>query len=137
MSLVSINWNPDKKELKKFGISMWVGFGILGIISLFILDKSGLAYFCWIFGIIAGGLGLSQQKIALPVYWAWMAIAFVMGNIISRVLVVLFYYLMITPIGIIMRLSGRDKLKLKKPDSDTYWVDAPAPQCKERFERQF
>ncbi|MHC4870874.1 MAG: SxtJ family membrane protein [Planctomycetota bacterium] len=136
MSLVNINWNPDKNELKKFGIAMLVGFGIIGL-CFFLFKRADTAYYCWAFGVVAGLLGLSQTKAALPVYLVWMAVAFIMGNIISRVLVVLFYYLMITPIGLIMRVIGRDKLHLKKRDTESYWSELHLSHDKDRFERQF
>jgi hypothetical protein len=120
---------------------MIVGFGIIGGILYYKATKDpkylNTAYGCWIFGAIAGLLGLSKTKIALPVYWAWMAIAFVMGNIMSRILVALFYYLMITPIGLIMRLTGRDKLQLKAKGKDSYWLDIKPVTDKDGYERQF
>ena len=82
-------------------------------------------------------LGNTGTRAALPIYIVWMGVAFVMGSIISRVLISLFYYLMITPMGLVMRLSGRDKLKIKKQDCQTYWVDSkPLPE-NYSYERQF
>lgn len=137
MALVTINWSPDSRELRKFGVSMIVGFAIIGSIFLFLLDRPNAAYVCYTFGAAAGLLGLTGTRAALPVYWAWMAIAFVMGNIISRVLLTLFFYLLITPMGLTRRFFGHDPLQLRQRAVTTYWRDLPPPPSKERYERQF
>ena len=92
----------------------------------------------WIWGIagVVGVLGLTGTVLALPFYYAWMGVSFVLGNIMSRVIFGLFYYLMITPFGLAMRVMGRDKLRLRKQDADTYWNDM-ANTTPGRYERQF
>ncbi len=143
MSIVSINWSPDKKELRNFGIAMLVGFGVIGAVLFWGIwpvaeAKPTAAVLCWVFGVVAGVLGLSGTKVALPVYWAWMSIAFVMGNIISRILLALFFYGMITPIGLVRRkFFGADPLQLQKRQTDSYWIDVPQVTDKERYQRQF
>ncbi|MBN1258066.1 MAG: hypothetical protein JXA52_10225, partial [Planctomycetes bacterium] len=76
-------------------------------------------------------------RVGLPVYWAWMGFSFVIGNITNFILLTVFYYLVITPIGLLMRLTGRDKLMLKKPQRDSYWCDVEQITNKSRYERQF
>ena len=92
---------------------------------------------CWIFAAVACGLGLTGTRLALWLYIPWMGIAFVMGNVISRLLVALFYYLVITPMGLMMRVTGRDRLRLKKRDCKSYWVDKKPGGGKSSYERQF
>ncbi len=137
MSLVQINWKPGATDLRKFGVAMIVGFGIIGLLTQFVGHKPVAAYGCYGFGAAAGALGLTGTRLALPVYWAWMGVAFVMGNIMSRVLLAVFYFGMITPMGRAMRLRGRDKLRLRKRDVPTYWCDLPPPADPASYERQF
>ena len=142
MSLVSINWQPGKKELKSFGWAMLVGFALIGgVLHLgwfpFKTAHPTAALVCWSFGTISGVLGLAGTRAVLPIYWAWMGIAFVMGNIISRILLALVYYLVVTPIGLLMRCTGRDLLHLKRQAEDTYWVDVTYRTDKNAYERQF
>jgi hypothetical protein len=136
MSLVQIEWSPVKKGLRDFGKAMLIGFGLIGLLFWWQVGFAACAWL-WAFGAVAGVLGLTGTKAAMPFYWAWMGIAFVMGNIMSRVLVVLFYYGMITPFGLVMRLAGRDKLQLHAKGRDTYWHDIPPAPDKTRYERQF
>lgn len=146
MGFIEINWRPDAGELRKFGWSMIVGFGLIGS---FLYLKSAysshwqdwsvglLPLILWITGGLTGLLGLSGSRAALPVYWAWMGIAFVMGNIISRLLLMLFYYGMITPMGFCMRLFGRDKLALRRGQAVSYWQDVSSTRDPSSYERQF
>lgn len=136
MALVEINWKPDSTELRKFGVAMIVGFAIIGGVFYW-RGHAQIAYGCFIFGATAGALGLSGLKIALPVYWAWMSIAFVMGNVMGRVILGAVFYLLITPIGIMRKLAGADPLRLKRPKTDSYWLDHEAPDEPESYEKQF
>ena len=136
MALVEINWKPDRRELRKFGIAMIVGFGLLAVAARFWWHEPTLALVFAIVGAVAGALGLSGSRAAMLVYLPWMAIAFVMGNIVSRVLVTAFYYLVITPMGLIMRVVGKDALQ-RKNTRTSYWDDLPPPADRARYERQF
>lgn len=146
MGVIEINWRPDAEELRRFGGSLLVGFALIGSLAyLYGVHSTGwrdwsvgtLPLALWTTGAVAGSLGLSGAKIALPVYWAWMGIAFVMGNIVSHLILALFYYGMITPMGFCMRLAGRDKLSLRRRRAASYWRDVPASPDKSRYERQF
>jgi Saxitoxin biosynthesis operon protein SxtJ len=136
MALVEINWKPDRRELRNFGVAMIVGFGLLALAARFWWDAPTLALVFVIVGAVAGLLGLSGTRAAMLVYLPWMAVAFVMGNIVSRVLVAAFFYLMITPMGLFMRVFGKDALQRKNTRS-SYWDDLPPPADRERYERQF
>ncbi len=143
MSLVTIDWKPDTTARRKFGLTMLVGFGVIGLVFYAwpwnwpITQSAPLAWGCWGFAVVSGVLGLSGSRLALAVYWPWMAVAFVMGSIMSRVLVAAFFYLMITPMGLIMRLTGRDRLQLKRPNGPSSWVDHTSTDDISRYERQF
>jgi polyferredoxin len=136
MALVEINWKPDKRELRKFGVAMIIGFGVLAALAYLWWELPTLALVFAIVGGVAGLLGLSGTRAAMIVYLPWMAIAFVMGNIVSRVLVAAFFYLMITPMGLLMRVFGKDALQRKNRRA-SYWDDLPPPPDRERYERQF
>jgi hypothetical protein len=136
MSIVEINWRPTKKELRKFGITVMIGFGVIGLIFQFIAGNINGAYASYIAGAVLGLPALTGTIIALPGYWVWMGVAFVMGNIMSRLLLGLLFYIIISPMGIIRRLVS-DKLRLRRPDVSSYWTDLPEDGGKGRFDRQF
>ncbi len=137
MSMVRINWHPDRTDRRKFGISMIVGFFLIG--SFFYWKGHlGIAYACYAFGAAAGILGVTATNLVLPIYWAWMGVAFVLGNIMSRVLLALLFFGLFTPLGLVGRLLGRDKLKLKRKAGDSYWCPlADGAKDASEYEKQF
>ncbi|MHC4597892.1 MAG: SxtJ family membrane protein [Planctomycetota bacterium] len=137
---MAVNWRPGPGDLRKFGAVLLVGFGVLGAAFYFgwpMKGDSDAATGLWIAGATLGGLGLSGTKAALPVYWAWMSLAFVMGNVISRVVMILVYIAVVTPMGLFMRVIGRDRLDLRGPSRDSYWHDLEEEEDLSRYERQF
>lgn len=136
MSMVQINWKPGATELRKFGVAMLAGFGFIGSVFLW-RGHPGVAMGCYAFGGVAGSIGLTGAKIALPFYWAWMGVAFVLGNIMSRALLMVVYYGLFTPMGLLRRAIGRDPLLLKRPKQDSYWIDLEEAQTPESYEKQF
>ncbi len=143
MSLVKLNWKPSPKELRQFGAIFGSGFLLIGLVKYFWIwnwlfernEKLGLIFI--LIGIVGGAIGLTGTKLALPLYWVWIGIAFVLGNIMSRVVITLIYYGVITPISVVARLLGRDKLQLKKRAVQSYWQDISLPHEPEKYERQF
>ena len=137
MSLVAINWKPNARELRLFGVTMLIGCGLIGVVFQFVFKVQNVALFWYIFGGVVGLLGLTGTKVAMPGYWAWMGVAFVMGNIMSRVIIALVFYLVVTPMGLVRRLFGHDDLHLRKTKSDSYWSDVQHVADRSRYERQF
>ncbi|QQS34240.1 MAG: hypothetical protein IPM50_06635 [Acidobacteriota bacterium] len=143
MPFVHLNWKPGKRELRSFGAVFMGGFLVIGLVKYFwpfswLLTKNEI-FGLWAMGIgvVVGAIGLTGTKLALPFYWAWLSIAYVMGNIMSRVIMTLIYYLVFTPMRFLGQIIGRDRLQLKKPKGDTYWIDLPGIERSERYERQF
>jgi hypothetical protein len=138
MSMVNIDWRPDSKGLRKFGLVVLIGCGIIGLVFQFGLEKETAAKVVYIVGAVVGLTAITGSKIGLPGYWVWMGFAFVMGNVMSRVLLTIVYFGLFTPMGFFMRLFGRDSLSLKKPQAQTYWRDMEPPaKGPAGYERQF
>ena len=143
MSFVKLNWHPNKKELRQFGAIFLIGLVAIGSVKyfwpwewLFTRDERfGLILI--IVGLVVGLIALTGTRAALPFYWAWLGIAYVFGNIMGRVLVAAIYFLVMTPIGLLSRLVGRDRLQLKKPDGPSYWRKISLPKDIEQYGRQF
>lgn len=114
-----------QRELRRFGFVMAV---VLGAIAAFILWKAD-----WVMttasttlGIVAILFGLASvvaPSSLRPVYYAWMTIAIVLGFVMTRVILSVVFYLLLTPIGLLLRILGKDPLT-KGPDAsqDTYWI---------------
>ena len=86
-----------EKDLRKFGLT--VG-GVLAIIAavLFYFAKPSVVYFAIIGGILIL-LGLAFPQVLKPLNKIWMGMAIVLGFVMSRVILTILYYLVLTPIA--------------------------------------
>ena len=109
----------DKKMLRKFGMTMGIAF--LVISSLFFFrHKHTVAAYGSIISCVFFIMGLSLPTFLKPVYTAWMRLAFILGWINTRIILVILFYLVFTPVGLFMKLFGIDSLERKKKET-TYW----------------
>lgn len=143
MALVKLNWQPKRKELRQFGAVFMTGFVLIGLakylwpFDLLVTKNETVGLWFILIGMIVGAIGLTGSRFALPFYWGWLAIAWVMGNIMSRVIIAGIYYLVFTPMRLLGSIAGRDKLQLKRPETDSYWLEISLPKDKTSYERQF
>ena len=134
----AMNLNSIKpKEIRKFGAVALVFFGCLFALGLW-KDKTIPIY---LFGFLSVlGLGFIVAPAPLkPVYAAWIRIAHFIGKNITRLILILMYYLVMTPAALLKRLFGGAPLPTK-PDHEvaSYWVTRPEPaQPRERFIKRF
>ena len=131
------NIKGDKSDWKKFGITMGI---ILTIIGFSLLWKKNI--YCEYFFFLAASFfisGLILPSVLKPVYKAWMALSVVMGFIMTRVIMVIIFYLIVTPIGLIASLTGKEFLDMKIDKSaKSYWIVREKIQkVKSDYERQF
>ena len=111
--------SPKKKDLRNLGLVFLVALAVIGGIVLW---KGGSSGPYWIgAGVLFGLWGLVWPAGLKPVYRVWMTLAVILGYFVSRILLSVIYYLVVTPIGLIMRLIGKDLLDLKLKDRDSYW----------------
>ena len=130
------NIKSDKKELKKFGGQ--VG-GILFLVGalLFVYAKSASLMFIGGGGVLMM-LALLFPILLLPLHKIWMAFAVVMGFVMTRVILSILFYLVITPINLISRLFGKDFLDLKiEKEKKSYWNIRDEEYKQSSTEKQF
>jgi hypothetical protein len=137
LSIVDINWRPGPRGLLKFGLTVMIGFALLGLLFQFWFERQTVAFVLYAAGGALGLPALTGTVIGLPGSWLWMGIAFVLGNIVSRILLGLIYYLVFTPLGLLRRLTGADPLALRRGRADSYWVELHDDDEASRYERQF
>lgn len=95
----------------------------------------------WFFGVGAGLFALSHVAYPLmkPIHIGWMTLAFALGWLNTRLLLGVFFYFIVTPIGVVMRLFGKDLLDEKlNRSATTYWIKRESvPVDKARYENLF
>ncbi len=123
--ITRINWRPSNRDLRLFGIILWAGSAIIGLIS-FLKGHLAFAHWLWSGASLIALIALIYPPGAKPFYWIWMAMGVGIGFITSRILLTLFFFGVITPIALLFKVLKRDALQLKKPhDIQTYWHDHP------------
>ncbi len=131
------NIKNARRDLKNFGILIGV---ILLIIGGFLIWKMNPIYPVFlIFGFTLILLGFVAPIFLMPLYLPWMALAVVLGWILTRVLLSILFYLIFTPIGLIGRLTGKQFIERKWDSSQkTYWhYREKKPFDPKRYEKQF
>jgi hypothetical protein len=135
--LIDAKIDTSPKALKKFG---HLFAAVCALVALFLWWKESSAWHWVLLGIpFFLGTGYLAQPVLKPLYVGWMKFAFVLGWINTRILLTVFYYLVLTPIGLILKLRGRDLLA-RKPDTRaaSYWIKRERrPFAPARYEKQF
>lgn len=126
----------SRKDLKNFGFV--IGF-ILLIICIFLLvrGKDSFIYFFSI-GSILIILGGITPVILKPIYKIWMVFAVIIGWIMTRVILSVLFFSIITTIGIFTRLIGKDFLNLRSKNNESYWnIRNKEYELNQDYEKQF
>ncbi len=131
------NIKSEKSDLRKFGITVGLVIGILGGL-LWWRGKEFYNYF-FIISIALIISGLLVPKLLLPIQKTWMTIALVIGWFMTRLILSILFYLVVTPIGLVAKLLGKEFLELKIDKSrKSYWIyREERPFDKKDYERQF
>jgi hypothetical protein len=137
--MMDINWRPDKNDLRKFGDISLAMFLVIGLVMHW-LDRvsAETALYIATAGLVIYVISRTVVWGVKPVYLAAYGLTYPLGWVISHLILGLIYYVVVTPIGLIFRLMGRDLLHRRYDSTaESYWVDhAPAGDVK-RYFRQF
>ena len=111
----------EKSSLRSFGIL----FSIVFIIITFWPLLNGNKPYYWLLlpSSIFLILGILKSKILIPLNKIWIKFGYLLGAIIAPIVMGIIFFLIVTPIGFIMRIFGKDFLSLKfKKELNTYWL---------------
>ena len=113
---------------RSFGI---VFFIVFLFIALYPLTYSGeIRIWSAIISIIFLVLGLLNSKILAPLNKLWFKFGVLLGKIISPIIMGIIFFLVVTPIGLTMRIFGKDVLNLKYNKNKSYWIEKNGPKSK-------
>ena len=125
----------DHKDIKigsnrSFGFVFFVVFLLISIYPF--LKDENIRLWSFIISIIFLFLGLLNSNLLSPLNKLWFSFGLFLGKIISPVIMGIIFFLVVTPIAIIMRLFKKDLLNLKFKENNTYWIDKTGPKSKMR-----
>ena len=126
----------EVKDLRNFGIMIGT---ILFLVSTLLFLKGQDKY--QIFAYAAGGFfaaGFITPILFWPFYMIWMIFATILGWFMTRVILSLLYYVLMTPIGMLSKFLGNDFLELKNNDNESYWNKRnKKSELNQDYEKQF
>ena len=118
---------------RSFGIVFFVVFILIGFYP--ILKDGNLNIISILIGLIFLILGLLNSRFLTPLNKIWFKFGLLLGQIISPIVMGIIFFLIVTPIAFIMRLLGKDVLRLKKKSDNSYWIKKTG--LKSKMKNQF
>ena len=113
---------------RNFGIVFSIVFLL---ISLYPLLKSGdIRVWSLVVSFIFLILGIVNSKILSPFNKLWFKFGLLLGKFVSPLIMMIIFFFVVTPIGILMRLFRKDVLNLKFNNKETYWIEKNGPKSK-------
>ena len=113
---------------KNFGIVFFIVFLFISIYPL--LSDGSLRLWSLVISILFLILGIMNSRILSPLNKVWFKFGIFLGRIISPIIMGIIFFLVVTPIGYLMRLFKKDVLNLKFNDNKSYWVEKKGPKSK-------
>ena len=109
---------------RSFGIVFFVVFLLIAIYP--ILNNEEVRLWSLLISSVFLILGLINSQILTPLNKLWFKLGLLLGKIISPLVMGLIFFLVVTPIGLIMRILGKDVLNLKYNKNKSYWIEKKA-----------
>ena len=113
---------------RSFGIVFSIVFLLIAIYPL--INNEELRIWSLVIAIIFLVLGLINSKVLTPLNKLWFKFGLLLGRIISPIVMGLIFFLVVTPIGLLMRIIGKDLLNLKLNKNKSYWIEKTGPKSK-------
>ena len=113
---------------RSFGIVFFIVFLLIALYPL--TYSQDIRIWSVIISIIFLVLGLFNSKILTPLNKLWFKFGIFLGKIISPIIMGIIFFLVVTPIGLLMRLLGKDLINLKYNNNKSYWIEKKGPKSK-------
>jgi len=133
----TVNTNPDKQELRKFGLVFATAMVLIfGLFFPWLLERPWPTW-PWIVAAVFVVPALLFPQVLKPVFQVWMKIGHALGWINSRIILGILFFLMFAPVALVLRLLGKDMLKQRLDASATTYRIASEQLPRDRMERPY
>ena len=114
---------------RSFGIVFFIVFLLVAIYP--IINNQDIRLWSLLISLIFLTLGLINSKVLNPFNKVWFKFGIFLGKIVSPLVMGIIFFLVVTPIGLLMRLLGKDLLNLNfNKKIETYWIAKNGPKSK-------
>ena len=118
---------------RSFGIVFFIVFLLISLYPL--LNNEHIKIWSLIISLIFLALGLLNSKFLTPLNKIWFKFGLFLGKLISPLIMGIIFFLIVTPIGLLMRMLGKDLLNLKFNSKKSYWIEKDS--IKSKMKNQF
>ena len=137
MTFADIPRNPSARTLRQFAGAWLVFFGLLAFQQLR-RGHQGLALVFLVVAVLFGPAGLIKPPIVRWIFVSWLVLAFPIGWVVSQLILILMFYLVLTPVALALRLTGRDLLARRlRPTGSSYWLPKETSRDVRSYFRQY
>ena len=113
---------------RSFGIVFFFVFLLIAVYPL--IKNQDIRLWSLTVSVVFLTLGIFNSKILNPLNKLWFKFGIFLGKIVSPLIMGIIFFLVVTPIGLLMRLLGKDLLNLKFNNNKSYWIDKDGPKSK-------
>ena len=132
-----LDLRPDGRKLRQFAVAWVVFFGLIWAPILLLRGHWPAAGVAGAVATLGGVAGAVRPAVLRPAFVALSLVTLPIGWIVSAVALAVMYYLVVVPIGLVLKLAGRDPLRRGlDPSAATYWREREQPSDADYF-RQF
>jgi len=129
---------PTARELRYFGLLLAAFFGVVGIVALWRWHTPVAAGLSWSLALMVACAYYTLPPLRRPLLLTWRAMLRPLEQTVSYLVLAIAYYLVFTPVGLVLRLLGRDPLvRGFEPQSQSYFVRRQSESDPARYFRQF
>ena len=131
--------DTSSKEIRKFGLVIAIALGVIGSFVYVKFGNFDVVGWLWGIGLLFLILGFILPSVLRPVYRIWMLLAYFIGGIVSRVILTVLFYVVLTPTGLVLRLFGKDVLDQRfEKDRESYWIKKDlTDHTKEQYRKMY
>ena len=120
--MISVQWNPERKQLRQFAAIWFPAF--CAMVGWLVGKKTGHwtgVEIAWTACGLIAVVGFIHPPLIRPIFIGLILASFPIGWVVSHILLGFIFYGIVTPIGLILRMTGHDPLQLKPPPGDSLW----------------
>ena len=115
--------DTSSKEIRKFGLVIAIALGVIGGFIYLKTQSLTTVKWLWWIGLLFLIIGFVLPSILRPVYRIWMVLGYFIGEIVSRIILTVLFYIVVTPTGLVLKLFRKDILAQKiEKNRESYWV---------------
>ena len=113
---------------RSFGVVFFIFFLFIALYPL--INDGEVRLWSLVISLIFLVLGIFKSKILTPLNKVWFKFGILIGSVISPIIMGIIFFLIVTPIGLLMRAIGKDLLNLKYNNNKSYWIEKNGPKSK-------